>query len=111
MEFITKRPALEHPNPVYWAILRKIVIEEQNNRCATCWNTGEDVQLDLHHRHYNNFGSESREDVVILCRLCHDSITSSIRSRRYGEKEMIVTATVSPSFSQEAMTYGKAKLD
>lgn len=111
MKYITKRPAAEHPNAVYWMILRKLVLEEQGSKCATCWNTSQEMQLELHHRHYNNFGSENREDVIILCKLCHEAITSSIRDRRYEEKEMLIIPTVSPSVTGVAIIYEKAKLD
>lgn len=59
--------------------LRKQVLEEQPY-CATCDRT---ENLQCHHRHYKNFPErEKREDLVMLCKECHDAITNVHRSRR-----------------------------
>ena len=88
---VIKRPAANHPAPEAWALLREQVLAEQHNYCATCWKVADgSMVFDLHHRHYNNFGNEQREDVIILCRLCHDAITSRIREERFaaGDRSM-----------------------
>jgi hypothetical protein len=80
------RPAKDHPHPSHWQALKAVVAERQTDEegrvhCATCWEHS--IPLDLHHRHYNTFGDESPHDVVLLCRLCHEAITSRIRAHRY----------------------------
>jgi hypothetical protein len=79
-DFRVTRPAKDHPDPAYWQQLRTEVVVAQRGRCGTCWGEGSD----LHHRHYNNWGRELREDVVLLCRPCHEAVTSRVRSERYG---------------------------
>ena len=84
------RPAKQHPNPAHWAALKAEVALQQTDaegrvHCGTCWE--HDVPLDLHHRHYNTFGEESPHDVILLCRLCHEAITSRIRAHRLAVGE------------------------
>ena len=103
----TKRPRRDHPNPIYWSKLRKRVLKKQNFECATCPATAEDYALDLHHRHYDNFGKEKLKDVVILCRMCHDSITSRLRSSR--TKEEMRCEPVKSIAIEERITYEKPR--
>ena len=106
-DFKTKRPSYNHPDSKYWEDLKKSVLEDQNQQCATCPSTAEDYPLDLHHRHYNNFGKEDKNDVVILCRPCHDAITSRLRAVR--EKEDIKHLIVEPLQAQERIVYEKPR--
>jgi hypothetical protein len=39
--------------------------------CQLCDRSGRDVQLDVHHRTYENYGQEKLEDLIVLCRRCH----------------------------------------
>ena len=74
------RPAGNHPRPSHWENLRALKLEEQESACACCPNDSKSgYQLELHHRHYENWGNEKPEDVVILCSLCHEYITSRYR--------------------------------
>lgn len=74
------RPASPHPDPAHWEVLRAQKLAEQGNACAACPNdAASGYQLELHHRHYENWGKEKPEDVVILCSLCHEYITSRFR--------------------------------
>jgi hypothetical protein len=74
------RPAGNHPNPTHWEALRAQKLVEHDNACACCPNdVASGYQLELHHRHYENWGCEKPEDVVILCSLCHEHITSRFR--------------------------------
>ena len=63
----------------HYQALREQVRKEQPY-CATCERT---EWLDCHHRHYDNFPeNEQREDLVMLCKECHDAITDVHRRRR-----------------------------
>lgn len=74
------RPSANHPNPSHWESLRAQKLEEQGGGCACCPNDiHSGYRLELHHRHYENWGKEKPEDVVILCSLCHDYVTSRFR--------------------------------
>lgn len=96
------RPRAATPNLQQWAELKEARRGLQRGKCgkvycATCWRTeGEQYPFDLHHRHYDNFGNEQIEDLVLLCRSCHEAITSRIRSERYalGDKSVDVPVPV-----------------
>ena len=82
---LVMRPAKNHPDPEYWYGLRDLVILDQSNECGVCWRSGEHYKMELHHRHYDNWGEEGFDDVILLCVSCHDAITSVIRSRRMAK--------------------------
>jgi hypothetical protein len=74
------RPSQPHPHAAHWEQLRALKLAEQGNACACCPNDASSgYQLELHHRHYANWGEERPEDVVVLCSLCHEFITSRFR--------------------------------
>jgi 5-methylcytosine-specific restriction endonuclease McrA len=54
-------------------------------RCRGC-NATDD--LEVHHRTYEHFGHEHPEDLTVLCRECHEAITTVIRRRRYANRTM-----------------------
>ncbi len=55
---------LESPR---WARIRQKVIIRDLGRCQTCGAAGRDV----HHIHYRTLGSETGDELILLCRLCH----------------------------------------
>lgn len=83
-------------NQDYWSELKQQRRKLQRGKdgkvyCGTCWTVEcEKTPFDLHHRHYDNFTEEKLEDVVLLCRSCHEAITSRIRFARYaaGDRSM-----------------------
>ena len=62
----------------HWLTIRKSFIEQADHRCERCyfprwlskWVYGED--LHVHHRNYACLGSESPDDVEVLCKRCHE---------------------------------------
>lgn len=81
---VVMRPAEKHPDCDHWISLRAQRLAHQNGYCSTCWRHESAHPMDLHHRHYNTFGQETLHCVVILCRSCHEAITSRIRSERFA---------------------------
>ena len=65
--------------------------------CATCWRPGEE----LHHRHYDNFGSETLDDVTLLCGECHRYITSRIRKARWDLGDRTIMDGAAPEETLE----------
>lgn len=51
-----------------WQIKRQQVIERDNGFCRRCSSKGTDV----HHLHYNNIYNEDLNDLILLCRSCHE---------------------------------------
>lgn len=74
------RPPRQHPNPDHWNALRVVALERDGHSCRCCPNdSASGIPLEIHHRHYETWGWERLEDVITLCVLCHDAITSRIR--------------------------------
>lgn len=61
----------------HWRELRKEILSELNC-CERCdlprWlaSIAYDQDLHLHHRHYRTLGTESWDDLEVLCARCHD---------------------------------------
>lgn len=88
------RPGKNHPNPEYWYGLRDLIILDRNNECGVCWRSGKQYKLELHHRHYDTWGEEGFDDVILLCVSCHEAITSVIRSRRMAKGDQTLKQEV-----------------
>ncbi len=53
-----------------WAIKRNEARERAGHRCQVC--NSPNGPLDTHHRTYDRLGRELPEDLIVLCRSCHD---------------------------------------
>lgn len=53
-----------------WAVLKKQVHRRDGYRCRLCGR--DDVQLHVHHRTYETYAEERLEDLITLCRSCHE---------------------------------------
>lgn len=71
-----------------WQKLRQIVMERDSYRCQV-WldHPGEEV----HHRTYARFGHEDLDDLITLCRECHDAITTIVRRQRHQRRKLSTT--------------------
>ena len=80
-----------------WRALRATVIEGQGWRCASCGTFGGVTRsvLELHHKSYANLGHESADDVVGLCRVCHQEANDR-QAPRSGAKPIESPAPVEP---------------
>lgn len=67
-----------------WFNFRKFVFREKGELCELCASNG----VHVHHKNYSNFRSEKLNDVLVLCKSCHDNI-HEIKSK----KNMSVTST------------------
>jgi len=54
---------------IQWQRERDLALERDDYRCQNC---GCDEQLVVHHRTYARVGDEWPEDLVVLCRDCHE---------------------------------------
>jgi 5-methylcytosine-specific restriction endonuclease McrA len=55
-----------------WQIRRTRALIRAGYRCQTCGCA--DATLDVHHNTYAHYGDESPQDLVVLCRSCHQRI-------------------------------------
>lgn len=59
----------EYINSPHWKKKRAEFIESVGGRCERCGST---KQLQVHHKHYRTLKRESKEDVEVLCKECHE---------------------------------------
>jgi hypothetical protein len=52
-----------------WQSIRQSILSRDGHKCAKCSNT---KNLHVHHIRYTSWGDELPEDLVTLCKKCHD---------------------------------------
>ena len=57
----------EYLNTRHWKLFRESYIKRFEGVCEICTIKGDE----LHHLHYDNLGHEQFDDVIFLCRGCH----------------------------------------
>lgn len=70
-----------------WFEKRDSRLRYDDSKCRTC---GSRVNLEVHHITYERLGDELLEDLITLCKECHQAITSVIRRRRYNDQPVTV---------------------
>ena len=68
-----------------WKHKRLLRLKVDRFKCRTCSNTED---LEVHHVSYQNLGNEDLEDLITLCKDCHNAITNVIRQRRYSSRDI-----------------------
>jgi 5-methylcytosine-specific restriction endonuclease McrA len=59
-----------------WQQRRRQALARAGYRCQTCGRR--DATLDVHHNNYQNYGDERLEDLVVLCRSCHQTFHGAV---------------------------------
>jgi hypothetical protein len=70
-EELRAMPYAEYLKTPYWQELRRSKVRAAGFRCERC--RASNVRLDVHHLSYERRGHESRDDLVVLCRSCHEA--------------------------------------
>ncbi len=55
-----------------WQVRRVQALTRAAYKCQTC--SSRDTMLDVHHNSYENYGDERPQDLVVLCRSCHQRV-------------------------------------
>lgn len=89
----------------HWQHFRKEALKHFNATCQLCG--ANDTTLDVHHKTYINRGRETFNDVIVLCRHCHDlyhhnkdQCTCSRCSGEEGEHEIVMEILTEQPTSQ-----------
>jgi len=61
----------EYLRSEHWKKVRKEVLSSAGNRCQRCGSPG---RLQVHHKTYENIGQEHVNDLLAVCRECHERI-------------------------------------
>jgi len=67
-----------------WKKLRQQVLD-RDKCCQTCVLI---QNLEVHHKHYKTLGNEKLDDLITLCKECHEVITNRFRKDKYLKKEL-----------------------
>jgi len=70
---------IDHLNSPYWKGICKQASARAHGLCERCRKR---PARDTHHRHYNTFGHERLEDVLAVCRECHDILEVEKKAER-----------------------------
>jgi hypothetical protein len=84
MREIGLRPAGDHPDPAHWERIRAAALA----RDGTCRLCRDARQLECHHNTYDRWGREELDDVIIVCRGCHDAVTGAQMRLRDERRQM-----------------------
>ena len=66
---LRRMPLTEYLTTKEWRARRNRVLIQAGNRCQVCGKAN--LQLEVHHNSYERYGEELLEDLVALCRGCH----------------------------------------
>lgn len=65
-------------NSFDWYLKRRAALGRANNRCQKC---GETRGLEVHHLTYAHLGAEREEDLLVVCKDCHEKEDSERKVR------------------------------
>jgi hypothetical protein len=63
----------------HWLVTREHALERSGRECQSCSSKR---RLQVHHLSYERIGREEPEDLVVLCRPCHDRLETARIERR-----------------------------
>jgi hypothetical protein len=65
------RPYQRYLQTEHWRRTRMEVLSRARYRCELC---GVNDRLEVHHKHYESLWNEALDDLIALCRACHDKV-------------------------------------
>jgi len=80
-----------------WAVIKNDLFMIRGKKCEICGST---VRINVHHLSYKNFGgNEEPEDLIVLCRICHE-----------GEHGIVRPTTISKTAKRKAARRERLRL-
>lgn len=79
LDFLRWMPYERYLKTPHWQETRTQALEHAGHRCQVCNSTS---SLHTHHRSYDRRGAELPEDLIVLCRKCHDTFHKNGRLAR-----------------------------
>lgn len=90
-----------------WNEKRKYIAEQRNFTCQMC-NKIVTKGYHIHHLTYENFTNEKDEDLLFLCKECHEKI--HYRNNKKNNDDLILSRKVLSSTEFKNMTYASQVL-
>jgi hypothetical protein len=87
-------------NHTSWETKRAQRIELDHGHCMLCGSTEE---LHVHHNTYDRLWHEEMDDLITVCKVCHDVFTNHLRNERYKKREYRVEQTerITPQIAEQ----------
>ncbi|MDF2892097.1 MAG: hypothetical protein K0R80_2464 [Clostridia bacterium] len=70
MKKLKRMPYNQYLKTYHWELARSAVLKRDENQCADCGKS-KDESLEVHHVTYIRRGKENLEDLMTLCKDCH----------------------------------------
>lgn len=85
-------PYEEYLQTPEWLGKRELALQKADNHCQVCNSI---INLQVHHRTYENLGNENLQDLVVLCNDCHELYhhKNFIENQLYSIKSLIMGKT------------------
>lgn len=80
--FMSPKEKQEYLSSIEWNILRAVVLSRDKHCCQHCNSTN---NLEVHHITYENLGAEKLDQLVTVCRNCHQQIHDKLGYDRVTE--------------------------
>lgn len=74
-----------------WLVTYRASHNGQNPTCVICDEPWTGRHGDLHHRTYERLGHEAYEDLIPMCRRCHDLLHGIINSSGWSRSRAMAT--------------------
>lgn len=87
-----------------WLSFRKSIIDT-HKCCCVCRR--ENVVFNVHHKHYRNIFNETRNDVVLLCRECHDLVHEMLKDAGKLRNRHRYTGRMMRQYKKHSKNYTK----
>lgn len=71
----------------HWLLLRQEIAKKYGFICKDCGKSVLD-RFEIHHLTYKRVGNEKEDDLVCLCRDCHEARTQETKNKKMRNKEL-----------------------
>lgn len=72
MKKLKRMPYREYLRTQHWALAQSAVLKRDHNKCADCGDSNKEKAIEVHHITYIRRGKENLEDLMTLCKDCHN---------------------------------------
>lgn len=83
-----------------WQAKRARALKKHGRICKACGST--ELGLHVHHHTYDRFSHERLDDLVILCKPCHDAVHKLHNRNRFGKGPTLSLTEVTFAFIAKA---------
>jgi 5-methylcytosine-specific restriction endonuclease McrA len=93
-----------------WKSFRESIIKETKHSCELCGMVKRGKQtryLQLHHLDPSTYGNEEREDVVLLCASCHETVERLLKRKQFSIDEFLISFKAIFTKSKEGLQRSK----